>query len=239
MNRINIFRIAVPALVCAIAAHAATITYQTPSGSTAGGGSVSATALVTTGAGTVSITLNNLQTNPTDVAQLISDFDFVLSNNATVGTLTSSTGPQITVNGGGTFTLGVGTPSTGWGLNNNIGGGLQLDALGFIGPAGLIIGLPGGATYSNANGSIAGNGPHNPFINQTATFQIAVTGVTASTTVTSGTFSFGTTAGVNVAGCVAGTVNCGASTVPEPVSLALTGSGLLGLYFIRRRSTSR
>jgi len=234
-----IFHIAFPVLVCAIEGQAATINYQTPSGSSTGGVAVSATAVVTTGAGIVNITLNNLLANPTDVSQLISDFDFVLSNGATVGTLTSSAGPQVTVNGDGTFTSG-GTASTGWGLNNNVGGGLQLNALGFIGPAGLIIGAPGGPTYSNANGSIAGNGPHNPFIDQSATFQITVAGVTTSTTVTSATFSFGTTAGVDVTGCVVGTVNCGASTstVPEPISLALTGSGLLGLYFIRRRSAS-
>src|SRR5262249_42400935 len=106
------------------------------------------------------------------------------------------------------------TGSTGWGLNNNVAGGLQLDALGFIGPAGLIIGPSGpGGVYSNANGSIAGNGPHNPFIDGTATFVVAISGLTADSTVTGATFSFGTTAGSNVVG------------VPGPV----VGAGLPGL----------
>jgi hypothetical protein len=83
--------------------------------------------------------------------------------------------------------------------------------------------------YSNANGSIAGNGPHNPFLNQTATFNIAVTGVTAATTVTSATFSFGTVAGVNVPGTP------GTPAVPEPISSALVGTGLIGLFFLRGR----
>jgi hypothetical protein len=60
--------------------------------------------------------------------------------------------------------------------------------------------------------SIAGNAPHNPFLNQTATFMLDAPGVTDSTTVTSAIFSFGTTAGNDVPGT---------KTVPEPSSLTL------------------
>ncbi len=147
------------AFAAALQANANVITFVTPAGSTTGGGPVNASATITTGAGTVSIVLTDLQANPTDVAQIISDFDFTLSGGQTSGTLTSSSGQQISIAGNGTTTLGS-TGSTGWGLNNNVSGGLQLDALGFIGPAGLIIGPPGaGGVYTNANGSIAGNGP--------------------------------------------------------------------------------
>ena len=211
-------------LVCAAVSQAATITYITPAGSTAGGGPVKASATLTTGAGTLSITLTDLEANPTDVAQTISDLDFMLSDGAVTGTLSSSSGQEITVNGNGTFTLGS-TGSTGWGLNDNVSGGLQLDALGFIGPANLIIGPPAG-TYSNANGSIAGNGPHNPFLNQTATFNLSIPGVTALTTITSATFSFGTTAGVNVSGVVA---------TPEPSAVVLVLCGGLALGMFKRR----
>ena len=205
-------------------AHASTITFVTPTGATTIGGAVSASATVVTGAGTVTVTLTDLLANPTNVAQLISDFDFVLSSGQTTGTLSSSSGQAITIGSGGTSTLGS-TGTTTWHLNNNFNGGLQLDALGNGQPKDLIIG-PG--PYTNGNGSIAGNGPHNPFINQTATFNLAVLGVTANTTVTGGTFSFGTTAGIDVVGVPR-------AVTPEPSSLVLLGTGIIGAAGLLRR----
>jgi hypothetical protein len=212
----------------AAGANANTVTFITPAGSTNSGGAVNASATFTTGAGELDITLTDLQANPKDVAQLLSDLDFVLSSGQKIGTLSSSSGQQITVHGNGSFTLGT-TGSTGWGLNNNVAGGLQLDALGFIGPAGLIIGPPGGATYSSANSSIAGNGPHNPFLNQTATFTLAIAGLTAGDSVTSATFSFGTTPGIDVPGVPGGPVPDGGTTA------LLLGAALSGLGLIRRK----
>jgi hypothetical protein len=207
------------------AAHASTVTFVTPIGASTSG-PVNASATFVTGAGTLSVTLTDLQANPTDVAQTLSDLVFTLSTGQTTGTLTSSSGTTIFVSGAGTTTPGT-TGSTGWGLNNNVSGGLQLDALGFIGPAGLIIGPPdAGGLYSNANGSIAGNPAHNPFLDQTATFLISVAGLTAADTVTSAAFSFGTTAGVEIAGV---------SPVPLPGALPLFASGLVGLVLLGRR----
>ena len=131
----------------------------------------------------VNITLTDLEVNPGDVAQLLSGLSFTLSNGATTGTLFSSTDTQVTVNSGGTHSVGT-TGAAGWGLNNNVAGGLQLNALGFVGPAGLIIGNPGaGGTYSNANTSIAGNPAHNPFLLHSVQFIINISGVTSATTV--------------------------------------------------------
>jgi hypothetical protein len=109
-----------------------------------------------------------------------------------------------------------------------------LDVLGTqTAPTHTIIGPPGGGnTYSDANNSITGNGAHNPFLNQSATFTITGTGLTADTTITGATFSFGTAPGNDVVGVV---------SVPEPSSLVLGLVGLsligsIGLYRRHRRS---
>src|SRR4029077_7736747 len=93
-------------VVFASTSYASTVTYVTPGGSTTTGGAVNASATFTTGAGTLSITLTDLLVNPTDVAETISDLDIMLSNGAKTGTLSSSSGQDITVNGDGTYALG-------------------------------------------------------------------------------------------------------------------------------------
>jgi hypothetical protein len=132
-----------------------------------------------------------------------------------------------TVNSNGTFTDGS-VLSTGWKLTSSP---LELDVLGApIGPAHTIIGPPGGSDlYSNANGSIAGNKPHNPFLAGPVTFTLNIPGVTDDSTVDSATFSFGTTAGVNVPGVPA------QPFVPEPGSLVLAAVAVLGLAVARGR----
>jgi len=214
-------------LITAAAAYADVFSFMTPTGSSTGGGPVNAAATVVTGTGTVTITLSDLLANPTDVAQLISDFDIVLSNGATTGTLASQSGQLVDIAANGTATLVSGNP-TGWQLNSAVAGGIQISALGGGAPADLIIGPGGlGGVYTAANGSIAGNGPHNPFIDQTGTFVLDVAGVTGTTQITSATFSFGTTAGVDIPGTPT-------TPVPEPTSVMLLVS-TLGVMFVGLR----
>lgn len=184
---------------------------------------------------TVDITLDNLESNPTDVSQNLSDLSFTLSTTPTSsGTLSSSSGTELTVNGNGSYTVGSAV-ATGWVLSET-GPSFELTVLGtpsapthtIIGPSSN--GTYSGGSYSNANGSIAGNNAHNPFLESGVTFAIAVPGVTALTTVTSVTFSFGTTAGVDLPGT---------PQVPEPFELGLTGAGLLLLSLIRRHAQSK
>jgi hypothetical protein len=212
------------------AAHASSVTFVTPSGSTVGGNPVNASAMFTTGPNTLSISLTDLLANPTDVGQLLSDLFFTTSTGATSGTLGTNGGQEVTVFSDGTSTLGSTVP-TGWVLQT-AGAGLELNVLGAggAGPTHLIIGpSAAGGNYTNANGSIAGNRPHNPFLNQMATFAITIPGLLATDTVTSATFSFGTTSGENVAGVP--------SAVPLPAALPLfaTGLGGLGLLGWRRK----
>jgi hypothetical protein len=117
-------------------------------------------------------------------------------------------------------------------LDIPIHGGLRIHVLGTpIGPAHLLLGPPDGSgVYSNANASIANNGPHNPFLDGVASFTLNVPGLTADSIVTSATFSFGTTEGDYVPG-VPG------NNVPEPVTLSLWMTG--ALFLLRRRRTAR
>src|SRR5438132_151597 len=72
-------RLACASALATVSLSASQITFSTASGASTGGGPVSASAQVTTGANSVTVTLTDLLANPTDVAQLISDFSFTLS----------------------------------------------------------------------------------------------------------------------------------------------------------------
>jgi len=235
-------------LACSTAS-AGTFTFVTAPGATEpqGGNPVAASTTIVTGNGTVSIVLTNLLADPNTVAQNLSDIFFTLSGGNTAGTtINSSSGQEVTVNSDGSFSLGA-TVAPCWNLDlsgaSASGGTIHIcdigpGCTGPFTPAHTIIGAPnsGTATYAAAGGSIAGNGPHNPFLNQTATWTLNVAGVNADTRVTSAIFSFGTTAGDNVPGCTAG-AGCG-STVPEPASLTLFGTGLAYLARWRRRKAA-
>lgn len=190
---------------------------------------VSGFATFTTLANEVQISLTNSTVDPTSVAQNLSDLSFTLNTGQNSGVLTASSGLERTVASDGTFTNGA-TVSTGWALSTN-GSGLKLDVLGTpVAPAHTVIGSPDATNvYTNANGSIARNGPHNPFLFGPVSFDLLVLGVTSASDVSSATFSFGTTEGNDLSGVPA--------PAPEPATLLLLGSSMVGLGLARRRRT--
>jgi hypothetical protein len=204
-------------------AAASTITYQVAN---------KATALITTGSGTITLTLTDIAVNPSDVTFNVSGFSFTLSSAPSSESIASSSSVLRTVAGGGTYTDGA-TVAPGWAFSL-IGAVTTLDDLGGggAGPAHTIIGAPAADNkYDAANGGIAGNNAHNPFLDQTATWTFTAAGVTAATTVTATTFQFGTTDGANQFAGVA-------VATPEPASIAMMiGAAGLGLIWRRRFRT--
>ena len=225
--------------------------FTTSAGATVSDGAVDASATFALVNGNqLQITLTDNLANPKSVGQLISDLQFSLSG-VTGLSLSSMSSTGITINGNHTPTTD-GTVNSGW-IEGVFGSGFLLcvicahedggDPHDFpkdAAPAELIIG-PG--PYTNANGSITGNSPHNPFLYQTATFTLSGTGITSSTSVSNVVFSFGTQFGSDVTGTPGGGgVTLGAGPVPEPGSATLAAGafGILALVLrLRHRRAGR
>jgi hypothetical protein len=225
-------RLAVAVLVIAGIASGSTITFATSPGSTTSDGSVNAKAVIVTGPGTLTLTLSDLLGNPTSVGQLLSSFEFSLSPSLSALASMNSFAQERRVNSDHSFTEG-GTVSTGWALQAAGGGVVFICVICPNNgtpqpttnppPSHLIIGA---GAYTNANGSIAGNGPHNPFLDESATFTISDSSITSATVVSNVMFGFGTQFGSQVTGQL--------SAVPETNTMMLIGAGLILLGSFRR-----
>ena len=236
-RRTLLVRLLVAVLMISGIASGTPITFTTPSGSTTSDGSVKATAVFAISPGVLTITLNDLLSNPTSVGQLSSNLAFSLSSSLSASASLASSAQERTVNGDHSFTEG-GTVSTGWALQAYGSSGLILCVIcpnnGTPAPttnpppSHLIIGA---GPYTNANGSIAGNGPHTPFLDETATFTIHDSNITSSMVVSNVVFGFGTQFGSTVNG----ELSAGTSAVPESRTMLLIGTGLVLLGTFKKR----
>ncbi len=231
MRTKSVCTLLIAVLWLACAATGTTITFSTPVGSSLDGQPVSASATLTTAEDLLTLQIFGLWANPTSIIQALSDVAFSIDRGLVATGIVSSSGEFVDIASGGSFTS-LGTGSTGWLLDST---GLRLCVLcaGAAGPSQLIIGQPDQyGVYSNANGSIAANQPHNPFLQADAnvvTFALSVPGLTEGDSATVEYFSFGTQEGKNVP----------TGEVPEGATLYFVGGGLLALARGMRRWRAR
>jgi MYXO-CTERM domain-containing protein len=174
--------------------------------------------------------LNNMLPDIKNAGQLLTDVQFTTALG--VVTLTSSNGTEVNIDGSGSATLGSSVP-TGWAFGSLSTNTWLLCVICTGSPStqtapahGIV---PNQSSYPQANSSIAGNGPHNPFLESGATFNFITTTVLPvdpSLDPFSNVFiSFGTTFGELST----------TESAPEPFTTLLAGAGLIALGLIGRR----
>ncbi|HET6605606.1 MAG TPA: hypothetical protein VFG62_02990 [Rhodopila sp.] len=215
-------------------AHASVV--YTASGAPVTGINDSAKATFTLGAGTITVTLDELSqySGQSDVG-LLSGISFVVGpavSGTTLSSYTYSGLASLSSSGTVTSTTDPGS-ATHWGTTVS-GGTVYLATVG-TGAAGaqpydLIIGPNSSGNFSSSYGSVSHSViNHLPVVLGEATFVISAPGVTSTTTISDMVFNFGTESGQTLTGKLVPS--------PEPASMVVLASGLLGMGVFARRKT--
>lgn len=214
-------------------ARATTITYFGSGSGT--DGPLSASAVFTTSAGQLQVALTNTLaiSQLVSAGQALSDLSFTLSNAPGALGTTSAAGQLGNVSGTGVVSYTSGTPTRflgagGQGSFGISGNTVTLETIGGGKPTEMITPfVANGGSLSSVNNGFQ---QFDPYTIGTATFILMLTGVTANTTITSATFSFGTSPDT----FIVGTPNNPPPT-PEPSSLILLGPGLVSAAAFSRK----
>jgi hypothetical protein len=198
---------------------------------------------------TILISVANLQKNPVSIGQLISRVNFTLShftNTSPNAAMVTERATGIEIDRMGRIVEVDATLDTDWKILPVATGRFDLCTIcnGSGDPDQLLIGAPASnGRYPNANGGIAGNNSHNPFLlasaetytegplaglNSMPSWTIRLNGIQPTTYVTAVAFGFGTSYGTL-------TADAGVTATPEPGTMILLGCGVALMAEARRR----